>query len=223
MARQAQRGPGRPAKLSALRIVDEALALIDESGLDGFSMRALASRLGVDPMSIYHHVPSKSLILDAVQDALIRKAELPGPGMLTWQEWVRVSSERFVGLASAHPEAFLLFGEPGGVSAEVLNPMEALADALIRGGFDPSDTWEVVLLFSNYVTAVGLSIARSLRATRRGAVLEDQRPSLSPAQFPRLSTIARTTTAAAVYRRGIEALIAGLEVQLRRSRRGARS
>jgi AcrR family transcriptional regulator len=223
MARQPAEAPRQRAKLSRTRIIDEALALIDDAGLDRFSMRALAARLGVDPMSIYHHVPSKSLILDGVLDALIREADLPGSGSLTWQEWVRTSAERFVGVASAHPEAFLIFGERDVSSVDGLKPLEALADSLIRGGFEPKDAWEIVLLFSNYVTVVGLGIARTLQAARRGVergVVE--RPSLSPDEFPRLSVIARRTTTMAVFTRGIETLVAGLEVELRRSRRRAR-
>jgi TetR/AcrR family transcriptional regulator, tetracycline repressor protein len=212
---------GRKPKLSRARIFEEALVLIDDAGLDGFSMRGLASRLGVDPMSIYHHVPSKSAILDGVVDALIREAGLPLDASRSWQDWVRESAERWVGVAATHPEAFLVFNERNLASPESLKPMEALADALIRGGFEPQDTWEIVLLFANYATAVGLSIAQSLRALRR-RIDVPERPSLSPEEFPRLTSIASETTPEAVFRRGLEAMISGFEHELRRARRSRR-
>ena len=63
------RGKGRPtADASVLdidRIVDAAAHAL-ESGSGDFSMRGLAATLGVDPMALYHHVPSKQALLDAV-------------------------------------------------------------------------------------------------------------------------------------------------------------
>ena len=42
------------ARLNEETVVDAALALIAERGLDGLSMRALGERLGVEAMSLYH-------------------------------------------------------------------------------------------------------------------------------------------------------------------------
>ena len=50
------------------RVVAEAMALADEAGLAALSMRALAGRLGVEAMSLYHHVPGKEALLDAMVD-----------------------------------------------------------------------------------------------------------------------------------------------------------
>lgn len=47
------------APLTPDRIVDTAITVADRDGLDGLSMRRLGAELGVDPMSIYHHVRDK--------------------------------------------------------------------------------------------------------------------------------------------------------------------
>ena len=55
-------GRGRRTPLSRERILEEALRLVDEEGLRALTMRALGKRLGVDPMSVYNHVPGKAAL-----------------------------------------------------------------------------------------------------------------------------------------------------------------
>lgn len=57
--------------LSVSRIAEEALALVDEKGADAFSLRAVAQRLGVTPMALYHHVSGKEHLAELVVDAAI--------------------------------------------------------------------------------------------------------------------------------------------------------
>lgn len=56
-------------RLSREQIVEAAIALLDAVGVDGFSMRRLAARLEVAPMSIYEHVAGKEDIFDLALDA----------------------------------------------------------------------------------------------------------------------------------------------------------
>lgn len=61
-----RRGRGRPAQLDFEVITTAARELLDEGGTDALSMRALARRLGVTPMGLYHHVPGKGALLVAL-------------------------------------------------------------------------------------------------------------------------------------------------------------
>jgi AcrR family transcriptional regulator len=63
-----RRRPGRPARPALAReaILAAALELLEEVGLEGVTMRALARRLRVDPMAPYHYFPDR--------DALLREA-----------------------------------------------------------------------------------------------------------------------------------------------------
>ncbi len=45
--------------LSSARVLQAAVALADEAGLEAFSMRGLAQELGVVPMALYKHVANK--------------------------------------------------------------------------------------------------------------------------------------------------------------------
>ncbi|HSC63143.1 MAG TPA: helix-turn-helix domain-containing protein, partial [Caldimonas sp.] len=62
------------------RIVDAALAVIEEDGLAAFSTRKLGRRLRCEAMSIYHHFPSKQHLLDALVEHAIASVEVPEPG-----------------------------------------------------------------------------------------------------------------------------------------------
>jgi TetR/AcrR family transcriptional regulator, tetracycline repressor protein len=68
---------GQRPVLSEDRILGEALALVDEAGLDGLTTRALGHRLGVDPTAIYRHFRSKQELLDALADRVVGDAPTP--------------------------------------------------------------------------------------------------------------------------------------------------
>ena len=73
---------GRPSRalLSREAIARAALEVVDESGADGLTMRALAHRLGVKAASLYNHVTGKDELLDALAgDAPEHAADLRRP------------------------------------------------------------------------------------------------------------------------------------------------
>ena len=47
-------------------VLEAALELLDEVGLDALTTRRLADRLGVQPGALYRHYPSKAALLDAM-------------------------------------------------------------------------------------------------------------------------------------------------------------
>ena len=59
--------------ISRERIVDTALTLLDEQGIEGVTARALAQRLGVQAPALYWHVASKSEIIDEMGTAVSRR------------------------------------------------------------------------------------------------------------------------------------------------------
>lgn len=56
-----------------------ALAIVDEQGVGALSMRALAGRLGVEAMSLYHHVRNKDALLTGVVESVMRRMDLAEP------------------------------------------------------------------------------------------------------------------------------------------------
>jgi AcrR family transcriptional regulator len=62
------------------RVLHAAVALADESGSESLSMRKLGEAVGVEAMSLYHHVANKEDLLDGMIDVVFGEIELPGGG-----------------------------------------------------------------------------------------------------------------------------------------------
>ena len=69
----------RRAPLNAARVLAAAVALADETGIDGFGMRRLAQELGVVPMALYKHVANKDELLNGMIDIVFSEIEAPVP------------------------------------------------------------------------------------------------------------------------------------------------
>ncbi|MBV9001183.1 MAG: TetR/AcrR family transcriptional regulator C-terminal domain-containing protein [Solirubrobacterales bacterium] len=70
-------------RLNRDRVLEAAVVLADEAGLDGFSMRGLAQELGVVPMALYKHVASKDELLDGMVDIVFGEMDSP----LAGEDW----------------------------------------------------------------------------------------------------------------------------------------
>ncbi len=73
------------ADLDLDRIATAALAVADERGAAGFTMRAVAEALGVTPMALYHHVEDKSALVALVVDRVVGAVPIPAPTG-SWRE-----------------------------------------------------------------------------------------------------------------------------------------
>lgn len=119
MARASAQAQKQP--LSRERIELAALDLIEADGLDGFSVRKLATVLGYEPMSIYHYFPSKGHLMDALIDHVI--AEMPPlpDKSLPWIEQVRRLGWNIRAAFTRRPKLF------GFVGTHRMNTPKALA------------------------------------------------------------------------------------------------
>ena len=75
---------GRPP-LSRDRIVESALVLAKEQGLAAVSMRRLAKELGVQPMSLYYHLPSRAVLMVLMAERSLESLPDPVP-TAPWDE-----------------------------------------------------------------------------------------------------------------------------------------
>lgn len=75
---------GRPASITRADVVEAALLLATEVGLDRFTMGQLADELGVAPMTAYHHVSNRNELVQLVVEELLSRVEIPGAEVGTW-------------------------------------------------------------------------------------------------------------------------------------------
>ena len=86
-----------PSGLNRQAVVDAALELLAESGIDGLSMRALADRLGVKAASLYWHVRDKQQVLELLAEALLDRVDVPSSSS-DWREQVRGACAQLAGV-----------------------------------------------------------------------------------------------------------------------------
>jgi AcrR family transcriptional regulator len=74
--------------LSRERVLQAAIALADDGGVEALSMRKLAEELGVKAMSLYNHVANKEDLLDGILDAALAEIAAPRPDA-DWRTQIR--------------------------------------------------------------------------------------------------------------------------------------
>jgi AcrR family transcriptional regulator len=124
--------------LSRRRILVAALRLVDEHGLDGLSMRKLAASLGVEAMSLYTHVPSKSALLTGVLELLIAELDVPTEEGLPWVERLKRGARSFRRVAHRHPAFVRLLTTQQEYTEVLLRPTEVGLGVLRAAGLGPT-------------------------------------------------------------------------------------
>ena len=124
----------RRPPLTHERVVAAAVAVADRGGLGAVSMRHVARELGVEAMSLYHHVANKDALLDALADWAFTEMELPAPGT-PWRDAMadRAVSSRTV--LAAHPWALGMIESRRNPGPALLHHHDSVLGLLREGGF----------------------------------------------------------------------------------------
>src|SRR3712207_2008619 len=137
-AEAASQRRGRPP-LNRGRVVEAAIAIADESGIEALTMRRLARKLGVEAMTLYYHVANKDEILNAIVDAVVEEIELPAPDA-DWKAAIRTTAISAHRTLLRHRWAAALVLSSTGVSQARLRYMDAILGSLRRAGFSAEMT-----------------------------------------------------------------------------------
>jgi AcrR family transcriptional regulator len=126
-------------RLTPERVVDAAVTLADERGIEAVTMRRLAKALGVEAMSLYNHVASKDELLDAMADRVMAEFDLSTTG--DWEADIRGLAASAHETLLRHPWAPTLIMSPPRVLDARLDYMEFLLGTLRNAGFSPELTY----------------------------------------------------------------------------------
>jgi AcrR family transcriptional regulator len=108
--------------------------IADRDGLGALSMRALAAQLGVEAMSLYHHVANKDALLDGMVDVVFGEMHLPRAGE-DWATEMRLRSESGRAALTRHRWAIGLMDSRSAPGPENLRHHDAVLGCLRAGGF----------------------------------------------------------------------------------------
>lgn len=137
------------------QILDAALAIADEEGLEAVSMRAVAARVGVSPMALYPHVGSKEALLDGMVGRLL--GELPAPTGPDWQAGLRAAAHGVRAVARAHPSAFVLLLSRPSVTPDAARAVDGVYQALLEAGVPAAQVPRLERMVSTFVLGFALS------------------------------------------------------------------
>jgi AcrR family transcriptional regulator len=97
-------------------------------------MRRVGQDLGVEAMSLYHHVKSKDDIVDGMVDVLVDEIPAP-PASADWKSAIRTRALAARALLRRHPWVFRVIAHTSGMSPAMLRYHEAVIGNLLAGGF----------------------------------------------------------------------------------------
>ena len=142
-------------RLSRERVLEAAMAVADEGGIDALTIRSLAQSLGVKPMSVYYYVANKDEILDGIVDLVFSQIELPTAGGGSRRaSHRRAHSAR--GVLRAHPWAIGLMESRTSPGRATLRHHDAVIATLRGAGFSHALTAHAYALLDSYTYGFAL-------------------------------------------------------------------
>jgi AcrR family transcriptional regulator len=141
--------PPRPP-LTRERALSTALAVADAEGIGALTMRRLARELGVEAMSLYHHVANKDDILDGMIDMVFGEIELPAPDA----GWKAAMLGRALSARAAltrHPWSISLMESRSAPGPATLRHHDAVLGCCRRAGFSVAMAAHAFSLIDSYI------------------------------------------------------------------------
>jgi AcrR family transcriptional regulator len=136
--------------LNQERILRAAVALADREEVGSLSMRKLAQELGVEAMSLYHHVANKEALLDGMVDLVFGEIELPS-GDADWKAAMRRRAISTRAALRRHPWAIGLMESRRTPGPANLRHHDAVIGCLRRGGLSVALTAHAYSLLDSYI------------------------------------------------------------------------
>lgn len=158
---------GSRAGLEPERLVDSALELLQEEGLDALSTRRLAKRLGVKSPALYWHVRNKDELLGLVADAICARMVLPPP-RLSFRKRLETIASEYRRVLIAQRDAPRLFAEQPPTGPHRMKLYDAAVGAFIEAGLSLPEAIAMATFYRHYLLGMISEEARQLWPARQG-------------------------------------------------------
>ena len=150
--------PAGRAPLTRAAILDATIDQIDRDGLDAFSMRKVATALGVTPPALYVHVRNKEELFALAFDSVVAQVALPDPDSTDWAEGLRRIARSWRATMLAHPGATQLSAAGMPLGPNLLRQTDTVFGLLRRAGLTGRDVVSVGFNFSCYCMGFSLFV-----------------------------------------------------------------
>ncbi len=211
----------REESLSRDRIIEAAIALLDDGGEDGLTFRALSERLGTGAGAIYWHIADKSDLLTAACDAVVVRAVAACAREASPRATIRALALGLFDAMDAHAWVGSALMHAAG-QLPTVRLIERLGQQVRALGVADAAQWAAVSALLHYIVGVGGQNAANARhAQAHGLVRSDFLESvagtwehLDPQDWPFVHAMAGELAAhddRADFLAGIDLLLGGLK------------
>jgi AcrR family transcriptional regulator len=202
------------ARLSRDLIIDAALALVDEEGLDALTARRLATRLGTKGASLYYYVTDMEDLLSEVAWRVVEPIANTALGGETWTEYAIVYNRTFRNALLQHPNVVPVLAGPLG--------KRVLTHRLYTGVAETMDNFLQLLAADGIEGEQALGVIEALSAFAFGAATVATPPPASavddgpPAVGPRFASVLANANPdqGDRFEFGIRSLVVGMAAEL---------
>lgn len=132
-------------------MLEAAIQVADRGGAESITMRRVAQELGVEAMSLYHHVPNKDAILDGVVDAVYAAIELPRADAGDWRDAIRAEAYSARTVLSRHSWALGMLDSRRNPGPATLRRNDAMLGVFRQAGFTLPMAAHAISLVDSYV------------------------------------------------------------------------
>jgi AcrR family transcriptional regulator len=132
------------------RVLEGAVGLADERGINALTMRNLAEALDRKPMALYHHVANKDEVLDGMVDTVFAEIDLPDESV-GWKTAMRQRADSARTVLLRHPWALGLMDSRTAPGPATLRHHDAVIGCLLHGGFSVEMTGHAVSVIDAYI------------------------------------------------------------------------
>ncbi len=220
MARQ-QTGKVRTIRVPVTRerALRAAVAIADADGISALTMRRLATELGVEAMSLYHHVANKDEVLDGITDLVVGEIQVPPTGT----DWRTAMHDRAISahdVLLAHPWSAMLIMSRFNIGPGMTRYLDATLGRLREGGFSIHGALDAWHTLDSHIFGFTLQeLQLPFDAADNAQVSADAIELFDPTQFPYVVEVVTgisRTGRVEHFEFGLELILDGLEQTLRR-------
>ncbi|MBJ7375886.1 TetR family transcriptional regulator [Sphingobium sp.] len=151
--------------LTVDRIADQALALLDEVGLEGLSTRKLAAALGMQGPSLYHHFQNKAELLGHMTARILYRALAPLDRNVAWDVWLRTLSHATRAMTLEYRDGAMLYASSNPSDEIRRKLLPDMAEPLLRAGFTQLAADQSISFLGSFV--VGWAVNEQNETVRR--------------------------------------------------------
>jgi AcrR family transcriptional regulator len=238
----ARPSPGRrkPA-YTREQLAAAAMRIADAEGTDAVTMRRVAAELGAGTMTLYHYVANKRELLALMDDAMMGELLVPDDELGDdWREAMAEIARRSYAVFKRHPWLVEHLGgedDPGPGGPNAMRHFEQSLKAAAFSGAEDLERLELVTLVDDYVFGHALRAGEMAGDAGQSeehiaAMLDYLEAELATGEYPHIAELAgddirgnfERVAAMSIdetrFERGLQRLLDGIELDLRRRQRG---